>query len=203
MSRAICTCTVVWARRQASRDLGLPAGVNQDALGDLPLGPEVVQLPAQLVDQPGAGVHQPLAMQRQQPDLELGSGEPGRRERVHALAQRGASDRQRVDRIRLPALADPLAGVGHQPRREPHDRLAAIDQEPLQRPRDMPDVLDHPHPLAIEPARPLQQLTEPVSPGRDRALRDLHPERVDRHPRVGLLVRIDPDRQHHIRPFLE
>jgi hypothetical protein len=106
MSRAICTCTVVGAPAQAVRDLGLPGRVNQDALGDLPLGPEIVQLPAQLVDQPGAGVHQPFAMQRQQPDLELGSAESGGRERVDSLPERGASDRQRIMFHRLRTDAD-------------------------------------------------------------------------------------------------
>ena len=65
----------------------------------------------------------------------------------------------------------------------------------------MADVLEHPHPLAVELASPLQQLTESLTPGSDRALRDLHAERVDRDPRVRVLVRIDPDRQHPNRPF--
>jgi hypothetical protein len=184
-------------------DLGLPRRVDQDALGDLPVGPEIVQLPAQLVDQPGPGVHKPLTMQRQQPDLELGAGKPGGRERVDALPQRGACDRERVDRIGLPALPDPLAGLCHQPGWEPDNRLAAIDQEPLQPAGHVPDVLDHPHPLAVELARPLQQLTEPLTSCTDRPLGDLHAERVNRDPRVRLLVRIDPDRQHHVRPFVE
>ena len=67
----------------------------------------------------------------------------------------------------------------------------------------MPDVLDHPHPLTVQLATPLQQLTEPLTPGSDHPLRDLHPERVDRDPRVRLLVRIDPDRHHHACPFVE
>ena len=78
------------------------------------------------------------------------------------------SHRQRVDRIGLAALTDPLAGVSHQPGREPDDRLAAIDQEPLQPAGYVPDVLDHPHPLAVELATPLEQLTESLAPGSDR-----------------------------------
>jgi hypothetical protein len=153
--------------------------------------------------QPRAGIHEPLAMGRQQSNLELGSGEPGRRERLDALPERGASDRQRVNRIGLPTLTDPLPGLGHQPGREADDRLTAIDQEPLQSPGHVPDVLDHPHPLTVELARPLQQLTEPLTPSSDPTLRDLHPERVDRDPRVRLLVRNPPDRHHHVRPFVE
>src|SRR5205814_720368 len=110
-------------------------------------------------------------------------------------------DRERVDRIGLATLTNRLPGVSHQPRREPDDGLAAIDQEPLQPAGYVPDVLDHPHPHAIELATPLQQLTEPVTPRRDCPLRDLHLERVDRDPRVRLLVRIDPDR-HHSQPSL-
>jgi hypothetical protein len=49
----------------------------------------------------------------------------------------------------------------------------------------VPDVLDHPHPLTVELARPLQQLTEPLTPSSDRPLRDLHPERVDPDPRCA------------------
>jgi hypothetical protein len=82
-----------------------------------------------------------------------------------------------------------------------NDRFAAIDQKPLQRARHVPDVLNYPHPLAINRARPLQQRTEPVAPGRDRPLRGLHAERVDRDPGVRLLVGIDPDR-HHTVPSL-
>src|SRR5450755_3140634 len=138
-----CDLHLDGARRspQALRDLGLPGLLDQDALGDLPVWPEVVQLPAQLVDQPGPGVHQPLTMQSQQPDLELDAGQPSGRERVDSLAQRRTGDRQRVDRVRLPPLADVLAGVGHQPGREPHDGLAAIDQEPLQAAGHVPNVL--------------------------------------------------------------
>ena len=140
---------------------------------------------------------------RKQPDLELHAGKPGRRQRLDSLPQRGACDRKRVDRIGLAALTDPLSGVSHQPRRKPDDSLAAIDQGPLQPAGYVPDVLEHPHPLAVELAAPLQQLTEPLTPGSDRALRDLHSERVNSDPRVRLLVRIDPDRHHPNRPFTQ
>ena len=103
----------------------------------------------------------------------------------------------------FPRSRTSLAGVGHQPGRKANDRLTAIDQKPLEGPRHIPNVLQHPHPLAVQLACPLQQLTEPLTPRRDRALRDLHPEPVNSNPRVRLLVRIDPDRHHHVRPFLE
>ena len=51
--------------------------------------------------------------------------------------------------------------------------------------------------------RPLHQLTEPLTASSDGALRDLHPERVNRNPGVRLLVRIDSDRHHLICPFVD
>jgi hypothetical protein len=45
-------------------------------------------------------------MHDQQADLELRTGQPCGRERVDPFAQRRPGDRERVDRIRLPALAD-------------------------------------------------------------------------------------------------
>jgi hypothetical protein len=41
----------------------------------------------------------------EQPDIELGSGQPGDRELVEAFAQRGPSDRDGIDDVRLAALA--------------------------------------------------------------------------------------------------
>ena len=64
---------------QAAVDLLLPASADQYSFGDLPLGPQIVQLPAQLVDQPGASVDQPLAVDRELADLELRPHEPGGR----------------------------------------------------------------------------------------------------------------------------
>ena len=133
-------------------DLGLPAGLGERLGGDLQVRPEVVQLPAQLVDQAGAHVQEPLAIHGQQADLALGAGQSCGREVLHAFAQRGAGDRQRVDRIRLTAGPRATTRAGHQLRREAHYGLAAVDQEPLQLPGDVADVLDRPHPL-WRPAR--------------------------------------------------
>ena len=84
---------------QPAGDLQLPASADQGTLRDLPAGPQIVQLPAQLVDQPGPRVQEPLPMHAQKPDLELGSRQPRRRERVQPLAQRRARHRERIDRI--------------------------------------------------------------------------------------------------------
>jgi hypothetical protein len=61
---------------QAPGDAVLPVGADQCAGRDLGLGPEVVQLPAQVVDQRRALADQPLAVIDEQPHLELGAGQP-------------------------------------------------------------------------------------------------------------------------------
>jgi hypothetical protein len=60
---------------QPASDALLPAAADQRAFGDLELGPEVVQGPAQVVDQRGALCDEPLAMIDQQADVELGAGQ--------------------------------------------------------------------------------------------------------------------------------
>jgi hypothetical protein len=90
---------VLLGAAEAAGDALLPAGAGQDALGDLELGPEVVQVPAQVVDQRGALGDEPLAMIGEQPDLELGAREPCGGQGLKTFAQRGASDHHGVDRV--------------------------------------------------------------------------------------------------------
>jgi hypothetical protein len=54
---------------QPASDLLLAPDPGQRALGDLPVGPQLVQLPAQLVDQPSASINQPLAIDSTLADL--------------------------------------------------------------------------------------------------------------------------------------
>jgi hypothetical protein len=61
--------------REAPADALLPARVDERARRDLKLGPEVVQAPAQVVDQPRALRDEPLTVIDQQPDIEFGPGE--------------------------------------------------------------------------------------------------------------------------------
>jgi len=68
----------------------------------------------------------------QQPDVELRSGQLGRRQRLDAFSQRGSRDGERVDQVGLAALATRPPRVGHQPRRHPDDPFAASDQKPLE-----------------------------------------------------------------------
>src|SRR5438094_6494290 len=67
----------------------------------------------------------------------------------------------------------------------------------------MPAVLDRPHPLAAELARPAQRLEVACLTGPDHALaHDLTRRRIHRPKRVVALVRIRPDHDHLHRPFV-
>ena len=114
-----------------------------------------------------------------------------------ASAARATDDR--VDLIGLAALAARAPRAGHQPRRDANDALAAREQEPLQRARDMPAVLQRPHPLAVEAARPDQQRREPASADRDRLVAEqLTGRGVDRRDRVRALVGVRPEHDHDL-----
>jgi hypothetical protein len=92
----------------------------------------------------------------EQAQIELWPIQVRHREGLQALPQRRAGNVERVDRVRLAAPAGTLASFGGQVRRDPQHPLAAFDQKPLQRARDVPAILKRPHAVAIEPARPPQ-----------------------------------------------
>ena len=154
-SRAIRTRAVCSARARRPATRVLPAAGGQRARRDLELGPEVVQVPAQVVDQRGALRDEPLAVIDQQPDVEL-AGRPAARRaacRGPRAARRGRSRRRRsrrTCRARAPTRRAPAISFGA----HAHDPLAAREQEALERAGDVPAVLDRPHPLAAEAARP-------------------------------------------------
>src|SRR2546421_8788246 len=79
---------------QAGADALLPDRAGQCSGWDLPVGPEVVQLPAQFVDEPGSRVDQALAVHEELAYLELRPGQSGGREPVDPLAQGRAGDRK-------------------------------------------------------------------------------------------------------------
>ena len=92
-----------------------------------------------------------------QPDLHRLLVQIRRREALHPVLDDSAGDRERVDLVRLarlslatPRLADPV-------RRDAHNSLASGDQRLLKPAGDMPAVLDRPHPLVIQAARPLHR----------------------------------------------
>ncbi len=118
--------------RQAPGDRAGPLLRQQRALGERLLGPQVVQVPEQIVVERGAHPDKPLAVIDQQPDVELDAGQLGRREPLDALAQRRAGDGERVDAVGLAAITSGAALAGHQPGRDPDDAFAVDEQEPLE-----------------------------------------------------------------------
>ena len=125
MSRAICTRTQRSARARRREILTCQAGWIRRAGADLPLGPEVVQLPAQLVDHPGARADQPLAMQC--PAAE--SRAPGQ-----PAARSGASRRPRATpRERSPAHRSDQTSRAHVPRGGRRPSVAAGAAPPSHR----------------------------------------------------------------------
>ena len=197
-TRADCSLR---ARRRARRCCQRRPVSARDGISSS--GPEVVQLPAQIVDQRGALLDEPIAVIDEQPDVELGAGQLRDRQRLETLADRRAGDRDGVDAIGLSRLAGALPGAGHQLRRNADDALAALEQEPLQRPRHMPAVFKRPDPLAADAARPAQQLTERPRRRGNRHLAKCPARRlVDGRKRVRPLMRVRPDHDHFHRPLV-
>jgi hypothetical protein len=84
-------------------------------------------------------------------------------------------------------------------RRNPAHPLAARDQKPLQRARDVTAVLKRPHALALEAARPPQHGVEPAPADRDRPLAEqLTRRRRDRGDRVRPLVSVRAEHDHDL-----
>ena len=127
-------------------------------------------MPLQRVVERDALADQPLAVIDQQPQIQLGTFQLRGRQRIQAFAQRRPGDRDRVDAVGLPAPASAPTRVGHQPRRDAQNPLAAADQKPLKGPRDVPAVLDRPDPLALQAARPDEQRGEALGADLDRLL---------------------------------
>ena len=179
-----------------------PFGGIERAGWDLELGPEVVQMPAQSLLVAGAGGDQVLAVVDQQANIERRAVQVRSGELVESFLERGARDAERVDRVGLAAIARGAAGARHVLGRDPHDPLAAGDQEPLERAGHVPAVLDRPHPLGVERARPAQQLAEAGVACRHRQLPPRGGgQRVDRPAGMRALVRVRPDHDHAGRPF--
>jgi len=124
-SRAILTRAVCSARARR-RPIAVDHFFETRPLpGSLSSGPEVVQVPEQVVVDRDAAANQPLPVVDQQPDIKLGARQLRRGQRVRAFAQRRASDRQRVDRIGLAAAARGAPRVGHQLCRDADHALTA------------------------------------------------------------------------------
>src|SRR4051794_21115005 len=162
-------------------DAGTPLLREQRAARQPQLGPQIVQMPQQRVVELDAMTDQPFAVIDQQPQVEFRSVQVRGREGPKALLHHGAGDVERVQRIRLAPLTGAPACIRGQVRRDPQHPLAALDQESLQRSGDVPAVLERPHAVAVEAARPPQQHAEPMpaEPGRSarRAARRWRPLR--------------------------
>ena len=78
------------------------------------------------------------------------------------LAQGGTGDGERVDRIRLAAGAATPTRRSGQPWRHPHERLAGVEQQPLQAAAEVATVLERP---GRSPASERAQLNSPSSSG--------------------------------------
>ncbi len=85
----------------------------------------------------------------QQPDLHRLLIQEGSRERVSAVVDDRAGDRQRVDRVRLAWLTLAAPRGADAMRRHADDALTGGEEALLQAPRDVPAILDRPHALVI------------------------------------------------------
>ena len=90
--------------RQAPGDAFLPASADQRPRGDRKFGPQILALPAQVVDQCGALPNEAFAVIDEQPNVELGAGELRNGQRIESFADCCPRDLDGIDQIRLAAL---------------------------------------------------------------------------------------------------
>ena len=109
-----------------------------------------MQVPEQVVVDRDAHPDEPFAVIDQQPDVELNSGQLSDWQALQTFAKRGPRDRDRVDAIRLAAIAAAAALAGSQPCRDADHALAMDEQKPLKGPRDVTAILKRPDPLATQ-----------------------------------------------------
>src|SRR5215207_6558444 len=100
-SRAIRTRAVCSARARRRAILVVHFFDSSALPGKGLLGPEVVQVPEQIVVECGAHPNEPFAVIDQQPDVELDAGQLGDRQPVNAFPERSAGDSHRVDQVGL------------------------------------------------------------------------------------------------------
>jgi hypothetical protein len=143
--------------RQAPRDPRAPLLGQQRAAREGLLGPEVVQVPEQVVIDGGAHSDEPFAVVDEQPNLEFDARRLRDRQPLKALPERCAGDGDRVDAVGLATITPGAALAGHQPGGDANDPLAAGHQQPLEAARDMPAVLQRPHALGAQAASPRQR----------------------------------------------
>ena len=168
----------------------------------LELGAQRQQMPSQPVLDSGALDHEIVAVISQQPDLHRPLVQIRDRELLDAVLDDRSGDRERVDLVRLARLALPLPRRAHPVRCHANDPLTGGDQRLLQAPGDVPAVLDRPHPLVIQPPRPLHRREMPRIISIDLpAAANAAGSLIHRRQRVLVLVRVHPDHNHSDRPF--
>jgi hypothetical protein len=166
------------------------------------LGPQVVQMPEQVVRDGRAHPHETFAGIDQQPDVQLDARQLRDRQPIHALPECGAGHGERVDAVGLAAFTATAALAGHQPGGDPDHTLAAGHQEPLEAARDMPAVLQRPHPLGAQAAGPGERRGESAVTDPDRRVaQQLSGARADGGEGVRALVRVRTEHDHHAVPF--
>jgi hypothetical protein len=159
-------------------------------------------MPAQPVLYPRALSDEILAVIREQPDLHRPLVQMCHGETLDPILDDGTGDRERVDLVGLAGLALPTPGGAHPVRRHPDHPLTGGDQRLFEPTRDVPAVLDRPHALVIELARPPHRGQIPQLLSLDLTL-PAHPAGplVDRRQRVRALVCVRSDHDHLHRPL--
>jgi hypothetical protein len=143
-----------------------------------------------------------FAVVDEEPDVELDARQLGDRQSLDALAERRAGDGDRVDPVGLAALAAAAPLTGHQPRRDPDHALATNQQEPPEGAGDVATVLERPHPLDAQAARPLERRGEPaVTDLHDLVAQHLTGFGDDHGDRVRPLVHVRTRARSWLRPF--
>ena len=154
-------------------------------------------MPAKPVLHSGALGDQIVAVIGQEADLHRLLVQERCREPVHPVFDDRASDRQRVDPVRLPDSPLTAPGLPHHLRRDADHPLTGRDQRLFKTPRDVPAILDRPHSLIAELPGPPQRVEMPAIRGSDLLDRGLPAGALlDRREHVGPLVRVRSDHDH-------
>ena len=175
----------------------VPAQVQAPG-GQVELGVEFVQVPAQPVLRLGAHLHQVLPVVDQQ--LQLPGGMGVLRPRQIRLAQRRPGDGQCVDRIGLAPGPRARPGPGHQLRRHPHHRPPRRPAAPAPGGWRRAGSPPRQTPLSSANSRRAQRSSCrcPASVARTvNGCAQLPAHLIDRDRAVGLLVDVDPNHDHH------
>ena len=156
---------------------------------------ELVQVPAKPLLGSSALVDKVVAMIDKQLHLPIALLVRSRPAQVR-LPQRRTRDRERVNRVGLPARPSGPTLRDGQLRRHPHQVFADAEQLPLEPARELAAVLDRPQPLPAKRGRPSEQ---PFTSHLDRRLGQRPAGIIDRDSGHRLLVNVHSDHDHQDR----